>query len=305
MFHGVWHNLKATKGEENWLQFCNPFRLAINAISLPLKIVIFIGHVVGEGVTADILHPVPAVLTAIVNTLDEVAQDYHYIFPFEEHDHAHHGEHEHGHNHSDLPGTFIKICLAPVYLLSSLWDYSFGYLPSRNDDFRNRYHRTLNQSIKRSFNIEWPSLLKSGAHLAAKIKNGLITLLPARIWPKSANDNGTNIVELTTVEVTTEINSEPKTSESWRRIETYQRVSAEVKRLGHGTNPLKKSAKAKITILGNVTNNLIKDNATSSSLSDESNEGTSQSKQLISDDGNSTDEIMIANDANGMAGKRR
>lgn len=244
MYRAAWDNIKATKAEENWLQFCNPFRLAIKAISLPAKIIIFIGHIFGVGVTSDRLRPIPAIMTATVNASAEFTQDFHYVYSTDEH------------SHSDIPGAFIKFCLAPIYLLSGLWDYGFGHLPARQDGVRDHYKRTLSQSIKRSFNVELPALLKSGAVLAGKIKTKLIHLFPVKIRARFANSLESEAVSDSLI-ATSELVDEPELSEAWRRTETYQRVTTVIRRLQAETKLVKESANTKVTVLQKVTTAMV------------------------------------------------
>lgn len=129
---GFWHVWQ----HENALQMLNPFRLLLKLTLAPLRIVLFLGHLISIGVTADRVPGIPQILSALLGIISEGFEDAHY---FIDHEHHHHGDHhEHdpkalleerlsaGHSHSheaDLPTRFLKLCFAPVYLLAAGWDF--------------------------------------------------------------------------------------------------------------------------------------------------------------------------------------
>ncbi|VEG91439.1 hypothetical protein [Legionella spiritensis] len=118
---------------ENWLQILNPFRLLLKVTIVPLRILLFFGHLISIGVTADRVPGIPAIVSAILGIISEGFEDMHYFV-----EHAHDQEEddfndllekrlnpeEAGHDHStDLPTRILKLIFSPVYLLAAGWDY--------------------------------------------------------------------------------------------------------------------------------------------------------------------------------------
>ncbi|MFY7697622.1 MAG: hypothetical protein ACOVQX_02235 [Legionella sp.] len=96
----------ATRQQENWLQLANPFRLLLNIIMKPLRIVLFLGHLVSIGVTADRLPGVSKPASAMLGIISEGFEDAHYFIGHDHHGsssmscHDHHDHHDH-HEHHD------------------------------------------------------------------------------------------------------------------------------------------------------------------------------------------------------------
>lgn len=142
--------LKELWAKENWFQLLNPFRVLLMITVTPLRIVLFLGHLISIGVTSDRVPGMPQVLSALLGIISEGFEDFHY-FSGHDHHHHHHGEHEgheghdhaaetdkehmkslfqerlqgeHGHNHGlDLPTLALKTIASPVYALATLWDW--------------------------------------------------------------------------------------------------------------------------------------------------------------------------------------
>jgi hypothetical protein len=213
-WHQIKDNIQKHKNTENRLQFFNPIRILIKTISIPFKLVTFVGHLVSMGIMGDKLEGVNPNLTTGLNTSSEFLTDFHIIFPEDEHHHSescpqasaeknvvgketppsakphthHHGHshghshgyshghshghshnkrktvghenaakenqahehqhthshkhHHHDHTHTDLTGKFLKLALAPLFILSALWDYGFSDKDSQ---------LTFKQALKKSF----------------------------------------------------------------------------------------------------------------------------------------------------------
>jgi len=118
---------------ENKLQALNPFRLLLKITILPLRFLLFLGHLISIGFTADRVPGMPKIASALLGAISEGFEDFHYFVPHTNH-HCHHDnktmfkEHlgaGHGHSHeADIPTWLLKIIFSPVYLLATLWDMS-------------------------------------------------------------------------------------------------------------------------------------------------------------------------------------
>ncbi len=141
------HHIATTLHEkESLIQFMNPFRFILTLTILPLRILLFAGHLISIGVTADRLPGVPTLFSALMGIISECFEDIHYFFG---HEHAcgHHGQEAptsqalrearlkpgEGHHHDlDIPTWLIEGLLTPVYYLAAVWDY---YSSSKNIHF--------------------------------------------------------------------------------------------------------------------------------------------------------------------------
>ncbi len=126
---------ESLRAKENWLQIFNPFRILIKITLAPLRILLFIGHLISMGVTDDRMPGIPQLLAAILGTVSEIFEDLHYYPSLigVGHDH-HHGHstndllkerHDKGHSHShdnDLPARFLNFIFIPLFFLAALWD---------------------------------------------------------------------------------------------------------------------------------------------------------------------------------------
>jgi hypothetical protein len=71
---------------ENWLQMLNPFRLILKLFITPIRLVLFLGHLVSIGVTTDRMPGIPQIASAIFSIICEGFEDAHYFMG-----HSHHG----------------------------------------------------------------------------------------------------------------------------------------------------------------------------------------------------------------------
>jgi uncharacterized membrane protein len=144
---------------ENKVQLINPFRLLVTLISLPLRLILFIGHILSIGVNADKVPGIPKVVSALLGVISEGFEDLHYFFGHEEHHHhlsmndmiKERREGEHGHDHrEDIPTKLIKLTLSPLYFLAALWDYGFSQFNDKPLTFKRAVERQTGLSkVKR------------------------------------------------------------------------------------------------------------------------------------------------------------
>jgi hypothetical protein len=134
MYHSVVDGFKAVRESENWLQIANPFRLVLKLSITPLRILLFLGHLVSVALTSDRMPGVPQIFAALVAIISEGFEDAHY---FAGHEHEQESEQEHdskallkdrienasGHGHSlDIPTWLLKTIATPLYALAAAWD---------------------------------------------------------------------------------------------------------------------------------------------------------------------------------------
>ena len=153
---------------ENLLQRINIPRILLKLTITPLRILLFLGHLISIAVTADRMPGIPQIVAALVAFISEGFEDAHY---FVGHNHAHHhdehlhDEHHHDdhhqcsqpintkallkerlgsthtHNHNlDIPTLCLKVVASPLYLAAALWDFVFS---QRNSTKRNSTKRVL------------------------------------------------------------------------------------------------------------------------------------------------------------------
>ncbi|MFT4058848.1 MAG: hypothetical protein QM652_04785, partial [Legionella sp.] len=102
-----WAHLRAT---ENWGQILNPVRIVIKLTITPLRVLLFLGHLVSIAFTADRMPGLSQITAALIALISEGFEDAHYFMGHSHHhdDHAekhhhHHDDHakEHHHHHDD------------------------------------------------------------------------------------------------------------------------------------------------------------------------------------------------------------
>ncbi len=150
---------------ENLGQVFNPARLVLIATIIPLRIILFLGHLISIGVTADRLPGVSQRVSALLGFISELFEDLHYFFG---HDH-HHAENltpqelrqerlgkGHGHNHDlDIPTKLLEWLLTPLSYLSVWWDFGFSQLNQGSPESKTPYQLSFDQSKKKAgFEIE-------------------------------------------------------------------------------------------------------------------------------------------------------
>lgn len=146
-----WQSIKESfaklRARENWLQLFNPFRLLLKITVTPIRVLLFIGHLISIGVNADRVPGIPNILTALLGVIAEGFEDLHYFMHLKGHHHHHgkksveelrkeHLEGKAGHDHSnDIPTQIVKLVFSPLYLLSAIWDWTASKL---NSESKNR-----------------------------------------------------------------------------------------------------------------------------------------------------------------------
>jgi hypothetical protein len=131
-----WNHLREN---ENGLQMINPARILLKITVTPLRIILFLGHLVSIGVTADRVPGMSKILSALLGIISEGFEDMHYFFPHN-HNHLkktpnmkgkdahalvteHLGLEHQGHNHDmDIPTRILKTLFWPLYRLAAHWD---------------------------------------------------------------------------------------------------------------------------------------------------------------------------------------
>lgn len=130
------------KEKENKWQMFNPFRVVLIISITPLRILLFLGHLVSIAVMSNRVPGVSEVVSAILGFVSEFFEDLHFFVG-----HANGsccGHHHHGdlpsflnsrlsappsHNHDlDLPTRLLKIIFYPIYQLAAYWDWSCSQL---------------------------------------------------------------------------------------------------------------------------------------------------------------------------------
>jgi hypothetical protein len=134
-FESLRQTLAGVAQRENLGQMLNPFRLLLKLTLTPLRVVLFLGHLVSIAVTADRVPGISQTTSALLGLISEGFEDGHYFIPHGEHHHHHdmgtkalleqRYNEEGGHSHDDdLPTRFLKVLFSPVYLMAAGWDYA-------------------------------------------------------------------------------------------------------------------------------------------------------------------------------------
>jgi hypothetical protein len=117
--------------KENMIQFLNPFRFFLLLTYVPLRIVVFLGHLASISATADQIPSIPAVISMIIGFVAELFEDLHYFVSFT---HTHkadigslmdeHFKNGGGCNHdNDLPTRILRdYVFYIVFYCSAAWD---------------------------------------------------------------------------------------------------------------------------------------------------------------------------------------
>lgn len=127
----IFKKLRKTYHTEGLLGFLNPFRLLYRLIYTPVRLLLFMGHLIGIGVTSDRVPEMNEILAAILGIISETFEDAHYFFGHEHgHSHGHslkkkvdhHLASAHGHHHGlDIPSLILRTLLWPLKKLDELW----------------------------------------------------------------------------------------------------------------------------------------------------------------------------------------
>jgi hypothetical protein len=151
-FKESWAKIRQT---ENGWQIANPFRLLLKLTFTPLRVLLFMGHLVSIALTSDRMPGVPQIVSALIAIICEGFEDAHY---FVSHQHKDNDfacilkdrlTSASGHNHSeDIPTWLLHIIASPVYALAALWDSSASQLNPKKT-------RTNREKVPLSFAQAW------------------------------------------------------------------------------------------------------------------------------------------------------
>ncbi len=128
-FKTLWEGLvkayEEWKVNENWLQKWNLFRFLLKIIVTPLRMILFLGHLIAIGVTADEVPGVSEIASAFLGFVCELGEDFHYfgsdLFPAD-HVHSHEikdllNERFKGHNHDHSKIFQLWFCALFLFLI--------------------------------------------------------------------------------------------------------------------------------------------------------------------------------------------
>lgn len=124
-----------TSAETTW-QLFNPFRILHKLTFTPLEMLLFLGHLVSIGLTADRMPGVPAIISALFGMISEGFEDFHYFFDINKllndinkllnnHSGNDGGHAHHHHEHSAIPTKVLEMLFSPLFALSALWHWGF------------------------------------------------------------------------------------------------------------------------------------------------------------------------------------
>lgn len=127
---------------ETWFQIFNPFRILLKLTVTPIRLLLFLGHLISIALTADRMPGIPHIVSFLVAIISEGFEDAHY-FLGHTHSHPHTMQDKlnerlgagHGHSHDlDIPTLIIKVIASPLYLSAALYDWGFS---QRNENIEN------------------------------------------------------------------------------------------------------------------------------------------------------------------------
>lgn len=153
VYDAVVNGYKHLRETENWLQIFNPFRLILKLTITPLRILLFIGHLLSIALTADRMPGMPQIVSMLIAIISEGFEDAHYFIGHDhtEEEHVHtqeHDDHQHkklqhlleehfdedaGHSHEmDIPTWLLRTVTVPLYALATFWDSAASLFNSSN-----------------------------------------------------------------------------------------------------------------------------------------------------------------------------
>jgi hypothetical protein len=177
LFHRLFNFIKKgiihLKETENILQIMNPFRWIKFLTFTPLRILLFLGHIISISFDADRMPGIPQIWAMLIALISEGFEDAHYFMGSKHH---HHHEHQHGtkdehhkkdhhdkmqsllnerlgahasHTHNtDIPTLILKILAFPIDLLSLIFDFLASKLNKANAEA----HQPKQLSLKDAWN---------------------------------------------------------------------------------------------------------------------------------------------------------
>lgn len=165
-FAGIKESWQDLRSRENFFQIINPVRLLLKLIFLPIRIALFLGHVISIALTSDQVPGVSPIVTSAGEAGMELVVDFHIFFDDHHHGHEHDDHHHHNdhHNHADhdsiaptheheekklslkkllkerhdqksshehgvdIPQFVLKVAFSPLIFLAAFWDWTFSQL---------------------------------------------------------------------------------------------------------------------------------------------------------------------------------
>lgn len=135
-FKEIIHTIKHVWKNETLLQVFNPFRFILKITYTPLRILLFLGHLLSIAVTSDRVPGMPEILSAILGFLQEGFTDVNYFFKTGEPTTAQTTKERlqqrggvatnHG---NDIPSLILKWLFAPLFASAALWHFGFSNKP--------------------------------------------------------------------------------------------------------------------------------------------------------------------------------
>lgn len=188
----VYETVLGVLPNENWAQKLNPARLIIKITIMPLRMILFFGHLISIAFTGDRMPGVPEKASFMLTLISEGFEDAHY-FIGHDHDHAstsaeahhHHSHgakksmdghleakpcHKHatkelleerlgagpGHNHdTDIPTMLLKSVAILLYVAAALWDWGFSQFN------KNHPKAEVIETFSEAFAKQWGNIKES------------------------------------------------------------------------------------------------------------------------------------------------
>lgn len=127
----------------------NPFDYILKLVYFPIRLLMFVGHLLSISVTSDQMPGIPQVMAAFFAFLSEFLEDGHYFLDMEEiksmlgiaSDDCE--DHEDDHHHSDIPNYFLQFIFSPIFLSAAAYDYYFNQDPDHVMDFKTCLYKKL------------------------------------------------------------------------------------------------------------------------------------------------------------------
>ncbi|MCR9192676.1 MAG: hypothetical protein NXI01_08470 [Gammaproteobacteria bacterium] len=173
---------------ERWQQQVNPWRIFIRLLYEPLKTIIFVGHLLSVGVTADQLDMLPQWLATLLyvwpNTVLELFEDWDYLYGgghLEKHDTVSllkdHFQASGGHNHDDnITTRLLNLLFDPIFKWAARWDNH--YRPDGAEDSVQKRYEKLRGLDSQTPMPEIPSYRTQGDHKLFLFKSAMSATAP-------------------------------------------------------------------------------------------------------------------------------
>ncbi|KTC87999.1 MULTISPECIES: hypothetical protein [Legionella] len=135
MGHIFSKEFKALRNNENLLQLLNLPRLILLLTFVPLRLILFLGHLISIAVSSDRVPGIPETVSTGLGFTSEFFEDLHFFLGdlFHSHKHGHDTKslikerlkEGHGHDHStDIPTQLLKLLFFPLFYAAAGWDWA-------------------------------------------------------------------------------------------------------------------------------------------------------------------------------------